>query len=107
MSRVDGVVKVTGRAKYAADTNVRGQAYGYLVLATIGRGVIRSMAVREARNAPGVLAIYTPFNPLRLSPLQGPGPKLGEKWAPLQDTRGAAPRPDHRPGRRRVVRTGT
>ena len=38
VSRVDGVAKVTGAAKYAAEVNVPGLVYGSIVGATIAKG---------------------------------------------------------------------
>ena len=49
-SRVDGVAKVTGAAKYAAEFNVPGLAYGSVVTSTIANGRIsvgRLPAVRR------------------------------------------------------------
>lgn len=66
VNRVDGRLKVTGAAAYAADHNVTGLAYGYLVTSTIARGVITSMDTEKAAQSPGVLAVYTPFTPLGL-----------------------------------------
>ena len=49
-SRIDGVAKVTGAAKYAAEFNVPGLLYGSVVTATIAKGRIaqidRSAAMR-------------------------------------------------------------
>ncbi|SFS51124.1 xanthine dehydrogenase family protein molybdopterin-binding subunit [Saccharopolyspora flava] len=81
-ARLDGPLKVTGQAKYGADNNVPGTVYGYLVLSTIAHGEIESMDVTEAKSAPGVLAVYTPFDSLKLST---PTSMLGETWVPLQD----------------------
>ena len=39
-SRIDGVAKVTGAAKYAAEFNVPGLAYGSVVTSTIAKGRI-------------------------------------------------------------------
>jgi len=39
-SRVDGFTKVTGAAKYAAEFNVPGLAYGSVVTSTIAKGRI-------------------------------------------------------------------
>jgi xanthine dehydrogenase YagR molybdenum-binding subunit len=64
--RIDARLKVTGAATYAADNRLQGLAYGYLLTSSIGRGTITSMDVAAASKAPGVLAIYTPFNPLKL-----------------------------------------
>ncbi len=40
MSRVDGVAKVTGKAKYAAEFQVPNLAYGFIVLSTVAKGTI-------------------------------------------------------------------
>jgi xanthine dehydrogenase YagR molybdenum-binding subunit len=66
MKRVDADLKVTGRAVYAADNNVDHLAYGYLLTATVGLGTITAMDTGVASRAPGVLAVYTPFEPLKL-----------------------------------------
>ena len=63
--REDGRRKVTGAALYAADHHPDGLAYGYVITATIAKGAIRRMDIPDA---PGVLAVYTPFNPLELHP---------------------------------------
>ena len=38
MSRIDGPLKVTGRAGYGADNNLPGMVHGYIVLSTIAHG---------------------------------------------------------------------
>jgi xanthine dehydrogenase YagR molybdenum-binding subunit len=82
--RVEGPLKVTGGAPYAADHHHAGLVHGHLVLATIGRGTVRSMDVSRAEAAPGVIAVYTPFHPLGLnSNAAGQRP---ENYVPLQDT---------------------
>ncbi|MCO1655164.1 xanthine dehydrogenase family protein molybdopterin-binding subunit [Pseudonocardia humida] len=84
ISRLDGPNKVTGRARYGADNNVPGMVFGHVVLSTIAHGRITAMDVAAARNAPGVIAVYTPFAPLRLrTPVS---PFLGATWVPLQNT---------------------
>mgnify|MGYP003390481758 FL=1 len=55
--RVDGIDKVTGRAKYTADHMLENMAYAVFVTSTIAKGAIKSMLLHEARNAPGVLDI--------------------------------------------------
>ena len=62
MSRVDGVAKVTGRAKYAAEFKVPNVAYGFLVMSTIAKGTIKSIDTNEASRAPGVIRIFTHEN---------------------------------------------
>ena len=62
MSRVDGVAKVTGKAKYAAEFQVPNIAYGFIVQSTIGKGTIKSIDTAEASRAPGVIRVYTHEN---------------------------------------------
>ncbi|MCU1649993.1 MAG: carbon monoxide dehydrogenase, partial [Pseudonocardia sp.] len=54
-SRLDGALKVTGRARYGADHNLPGMAYGYVLLSTIAHGEVAAMDVTAAKSAPGVL----------------------------------------------------
>ncbi|MCU1290846.1 MAG: aldehyde oxidase [Acidobacteria bacterium] len=68
MSRVDGVAKVTGKAKYAAEFQVPGIAYGFIVQSTIGKGTIKSIDTAEASRAPGVIRIYTHENAPKPAP---------------------------------------
>ena len=82
-SRLDGPLKVTGRAKYGADHNLPGMAHGCIVVSTIAHGEIRAMDVTAARNAPGVIDVYSPFDPLDLRTPSTP--MFGETWVPLQD----------------------
>ncbi|MET0648814.1 MAG: xanthine dehydrogenase family protein molybdopterin-binding subunit [Pyrinomonadaceae bacterium] len=62
MSRVDGVAKVTGKAKYAAEFKVPNLATGFLVMSTIAKGTVRSIDTTEASRAPGVIRIFTHEN---------------------------------------------
>lgn len=57
MSRVDGVAKVTGRARYAFDMNLPGMLHGLLVRSTIARGRIKSVDTTAAETAPGVVTV--------------------------------------------------
>ena len=58
-SRVDGVAKVTGAAKYAAEFNVPGLAHGSVVGATIAKGRITRIDVSAAKRVDGVLTVLT------------------------------------------------
>jgi xanthine dehydrogenase YagR molybdenum-binding subunit len=62
--RIDGRLKTTGRAPYANDRHdvAASQAYGYVVGAAIAKGRITAIDARQARAAPGVLAIVTAQN---------------------------------------------
>lgn len=62
MSRVEGVAKVTGKAKYAAEFKVPNLAYGFIVTSTIAKGAIKSIDTAEASRAPGVINILTHEN---------------------------------------------
>ena len=61
-SRVDGVAKVTGAAKYAAEFNVPGLAHGSVVSATIARGRITRIGTGAAMSVDGVLTVLTHEN---------------------------------------------
>jgi xanthine dehydrogenase YagR molybdenum-binding subunit len=62
--RIDGPLKTTGTAPYANDRHdvAPNQAYGYVVGAGIGKGMITAIDTSRARAAPGVLAIVTAQN---------------------------------------------
>ncbi len=93
IERVDGRLKVTGAARYAADTPVEGVAHAVIVQSTIARGRA-AIDAAEAERAPGVLAVITPRNMPRLRCVKadfsgggapGGGTMLGEDRLPLQD----------------------
>lgn len=71
LSRVDGRMKVTGRAKYSAEYNTRGITYGVLAGSTITSGSIRSIDTKAAERAPGVLAVITYLNAPKIPGYQG------------------------------------
>ncbi|WP_374949004.1 xanthine dehydrogenase family protein molybdopterin-binding subunit [Mucilaginibacter sp.] len=62
ISRVDGEAKVTGSAKYAAEFNVPGLRYGYVVNSTIAKGKIVKFNLENAMAVHGVIKIYTHEN---------------------------------------------
>jgi len=66
LSRVDGPLKVTGRATYAAEHPIPGLVHGVLVGATICRGTVASIDTRTALAHPGVLRILTDFSAVHL-----------------------------------------
>jgi xanthine dehydrogenase YagR molybdenum-binding subunit len=89
MSRVDGRLKVTGGARYAAEFQVKDVAYGVLVLSTIAKGKIVKIDAAPAEKAPGVLAVITHRNADRVVfPDKAKAlvdPKVGRPLQPLQD----------------------
>ena len=72
-SRVDGRLKVTGHAEYAADHAVLGVAHAVVVDATVGRGRITGIDARAALALPGVLTVITHQNAPRLPYQRNPG----------------------------------
>src|ERR1700722_13375530 len=70
MDRVDGPLKVTGKAVYAYEVEQGPRAaYGFVVQASIGKGRIRSIDSGVAERMPGVLLVLTHLN----APEQGTG----------------------------------
>ncbi len=58
VDRVDGVAKVTGAARYAAEHRPGGKlAYAYAVTATIATGTVKSIDSDAARAMPGVITV--------------------------------------------------
>jgi xanthine dehydrogenase YagR molybdenum-binding subunit len=66
INRVDGILKVTGRAKYSAEHALPRSTHAVLVLSTIPSGVISSYDTHAAEKMPGVLLIMTHKNAMRL-----------------------------------------
>ena len=62
LSRVDGPLKITGRAKYAAEFRAEGIAQAVMVQSTIARGRIVRLDTGDAERAPGVLLVMTHRN---------------------------------------------
>ncbi|HKV33554.1 MAG TPA: xanthine dehydrogenase family protein molybdopterin-binding subunit [Pyrinomonadaceae bacterium] len=67
VSRVDGPLKVTGRARYAAEFKTQNVAHGMLVMSAIASGRIKSIDTKAAERAPGVLGVITHLNAPRLN----------------------------------------
>jgi xanthine dehydrogenase YagR molybdenum-binding subunit len=61
-ARVDGPLKVTGRAMYASDHHFPGMLYAVPVGATIAKGRIESVDASAAEKMPGVRAVYQRAN---------------------------------------------
>ena len=90
VSRVDGRLKVTGRARYAAEFDKAGTAHGVIVRSAVAKGRIASLDIAAARNAPGVLAVVTHRNAPKLTYRKHKGvvdPDFGERLHVLQDDR--------------------
>jgi xanthine dehydrogenase YagR molybdenum-binding subunit len=90
VSRVDGRLKVTGRAMYAAEFQIANMAHAAIVRSTIARGRVASIDTTAAQRSPGVLAVLTHLNSPRLPYREHKGatdPTVGERLHLLQDDR--------------------
>src|SRR4051812_38281297 len=67
LSRIDGPLKVTGRAMYAADHDLPGLVHAVLVSSTVSRSAISTLDIDKARSAPGVLKVLTNWNNVKLA----------------------------------------
>ncbi len=90
LDRVDGPLKVTGRATYAYEQQVPGAVVAVLVVSPIAKGRITSIDTANAARQPGVLHVMTHENAPKLPAPeekrdQPPGP--GEAWQALQSDR--------------------
>ena len=62
LPRVDGRLKVTGEARYAAEHPADGLLYGVVVSSSIAKGRIVSIDIAAARALPGVVDVITHEN---------------------------------------------
>ena len=62
LTRRDGILKVTGAARYAADNHPAGMLYAVLAASSIARGRVAFLDVAAAKAHPGVVEVMTPAN---------------------------------------------
>ena len=62
LTRRDGVLKVTGAARYAADHHPPGMLYAALAVSSIARGRVTFLDVAAAKAHAGVVEVMTPAN---------------------------------------------
>ncbi len=67
VERIDGRLKVTGRATYAYEHDVPNAVYAVMIMSTIAKGHIAAMDTRAAERLPGVLAVLTHRNAMKLA----------------------------------------
>ena len=99
LSRIDGRLKVTGGAKYAAEWEIPNLAHAVAFQSAIGNGRITDIDTSEADKLPGVLAIITYKNMPKLNvyPAENPNKKPedtqtekgkpGQRLLPMQNDR--------------------
>ncbi|MFD4506591.1 xanthine dehydrogenase family protein molybdopterin-binding subunit [Streptomyces sp. NPDC058457] len=88
LSRVDGRLKVTGKADYAADHAPKGVVHAVIVDSSVGRGRITGIDTRAALAQPGVLKVISHLNAPKLPYLDNPGGYFnpqGQKLRAFQD----------------------
>ena len=88
LSRVDGRLKVTGAARYAADIPIADLLHASIVHSIIANGRLASLDTTAAERAPGVVAVFTYRNMPRMNPTPKPWSQLhphGQSYLPLQD----------------------
>ena len=68
VSRLDGRLKVTGAAPFAAEIAVDGMVYAALAYSTIAKGRIQTLDTTAAEAAPGVVLVMTHKNAPKLKP---------------------------------------
>ena len=91
-SRIDGIAKVTGAAKYAAEFNSPGLAHASLVTSTITKGRITRIDDSAAKATKGVLAVLTYQNRPAMADKDEAykddvAPEDGSPYRPLYDSR--------------------
>ena len=90
VSRVDGYLKVTGAAQYAAEMVLGEMTHAVLIGSPVAAGTIGDIDTAAAEKAPGVLLVLTHKNrgPLRSMPTEmDQGGVTAESRIPLEDQR--------------------
>jgi xanthine dehydrogenase YagR molybdenum-binding subunit len=95
LPRVDGRLKVTGKARYVAEIDAPGLLHACVVTSTAAAGQVLSIDSREARRASGVVTVFTHKNfpslqpaPVALQMEKGRNEmkgSAGQQHLPLQD----------------------
>src|SRR6266576_5372762 len=88
LTRIDGRLKVTGTATYAAEFERPKLAYGMLLQSAIANGRVDKIDISAAKSAPGVIGILMRENAPRFKPYPDDLTKKGapgESRVPLQD----------------------
>jgi len=69
ISRIDGPLKVQGKATFAAEFAIEGMVYAALTFSSIAIGRITRLDTAEAEAAPGVVLVMTHRNAPRMQPM--------------------------------------
>ncbi len=87
IDRIDGRLKVTGRATYAYEHKIPNALRAVIVTSTIAKGKIASIDAKAAEGSQGVVAVMTHLNAPKLPQLQSQpkAPPTGRLVQVLQD----------------------
>jgi xanthine dehydrogenase YagR molybdenum-binding subunit len=91
VDRIDGSLKVTGGATYAADYRLPGMLFGVPVGSSIAAGELLSLDLTQARAVPGVIEIFHHDNIGKLHEIpkggtpDGRDPYIDERRPPFAD----------------------
>ncbi|WP_428485711.1 xanthine dehydrogenase family protein molybdopterin-binding subunit [Rhodopila sp.] len=69
ISRIDGPLKVQGKAKFAAEFPLQGMVYAAVAFSTMPKGRIAALDTGAAEAAPGVVLVMTYRNAPRMQPM--------------------------------------
>jgi xanthine dehydrogenase YagR molybdenum-binding subunit len=67
LTRRDGILKVTGRARFAADNHPDGLLYAVLAVSSVARGRVTFLDIATAKAHPGVVEVMTPAHKPKLA----------------------------------------
>ena len=91
LDRVDGVLKVTGQARYASEFPQQGLLYGSVVCSTIARGRVLNIHSTAALSLPGVVAVIDHRNRPAIAsydkPYEDADAATGSPFRPLYNDR--------------------
>lgn len=88
LSRADGSLKVTGKARYTADIRLDDALHASIVHSKVANGRVIAIDTTGAEQAPGVVAVLTARTMPRLNPTPRPWSHLhphGQGYLPMQD----------------------
>jgi xanthine dehydrogenase YagR molybdenum-binding subunit len=91
VSRIDGPLKVQGKARFAAECVLEGMVYAAIAFSTVAKGRIAALDTRAAEAASGVVLVMTYRNAPKLKPmplfLTGEKAAGGDDLPVMQDDR--------------------
>ncbi|BBK41335.1 carbon monoxide dehydrogenase [Allostella vacuolata] len=84
--RSEDPVLVQGRGRYTDDINLAGQAHAWIVRSPIAHGVLNGIDVEAAREAPGVLGVWTgaDLEAAGYGPLKCAAPMKNQDGSPMR-----------------------